>query len=63
MKNRECASSVDGQKGAENISNHFRNQYEELYNQQDSKDNMEELLGTMHSSIAQSEIYEVNRIT
>ena len=63
IKNRECATKVDGHKGAENISNHFRNQYEELYNQQSSRVEMGELLDSINDDMEHSEINEADKIT
>ena len=63
IKNRDCATSVDGQKGATNISNHFKGQYENLYNQQNSRDEMEEILDTMNNSLADEDARVVNNIT
>ena len=37
---KECATIIDGNLGAESISNHFKNQYETLYNQQKSEQDM-----------------------
>ena len=63
IKNRDCATSVDGHKGATNISNHFKAQYEDLYNQQNSRDGMEEILDTMNNSIEDEDARVVNNIT
>ena len=63
VKNREFATSVDGQKGAKNISQHFKNQYEDLYNQQNSKEGMEELLENININIKDEEVAEVDKIT
>ena len=63
IKNRDFATSVDGHKGATNISNHFKAQYEDLYNQQNSRDGMEEILDTMNNSIEDEDARVVNNIT
>ena len=63
IKNRNFATSVDGHKGATNISNHFKAQYEDLYNQQNSRDGKEEILDTMNNSIEDEDARVVNNIT
>ena len=63
IRSKEVATIVDGQKGANYISKHFRNQYEVLYNQQNSKIVMEEVLDTIDHDIEPKEVKEVNRIT
>ena len=60
---KECATTIDGQLGAENISNHFRQQYETLYNQQKSEQDMKSILNDLNNSIHDSDIMAVNSIT
>ena len=63
IENRECETKVDGHKRTANVSNHFKNQYEELYNQQDSRDDMEKLLDTITEDMETIEVSEVDKIT
>ena len=63
IKNKECATSIDGCKGAVKISNHFKTQYEELYNQQSSTEELQSFLGDINVRIKQEEYCEVERIT
>ena len=63
IQNRECASSVDNQKGSENISNLLKNQYEQLYNQQNSRGDMDELLQNINLNMEDREVKEVEKIT
>ena len=60
---KECASIIDGKLGAENISNHLKKQYENLYNQQKSELDMRNLLNNLNEQISDSDILAVNSIS
>ena len=63
VSNNEVASVVDDKIGRQNIANLFGTQYKNLYNQQESKDDMEILLQELDDTIEGDEIDQANLIT
>ena len=60
---KEVATVVDNNIEPHNIANHFGQQYKNLYNQQESKVDMEGLLEDLNHSILNNEIKYANTIT
>ena len=60
---KEVASVIDEHLGPQNIANHFGKQYKNLYNQQDSSNDMENLLEDLNISVEDDEIIYAEAIT
>ena len=60
---KEVATVVDENVGSKSIADHFGNQYKNLYNQQNSRTDMVELLEDLNGSIENHEINYANNIT
>ena len=60
---KEVATVVDENIGPQNIANHFGNQYKNLYNQQESRNDMENLLDDLNQGVGNDEIVYAEAIT
>ena len=59
----QVSSSMDGKSGSKNISDHFKNIYQELYNTHDDKDEILVINNRIESKINQSQDNILNKIT
>ena len=56
-------NQVDGVSGSENIASHFKNIYERIYNQHESKDKVNDILFDLNSKIKAHDGLELNKIS
>lgn len=57
------ASTIDGVSGAENITTHFKNIYEGIYNQHNSADKVDEILSDLNAKLTAHDTVELDRIS
>ena len=60
---KPCVSSVDGHSGDQNISNHFCDNYELLYQKHGPSDSLHTLIDNINTNLTNDSYGEVNKIT
>ena len=58
-----CAKNIDGVSGSNNISTHFKNIYEGIYNQHHSSDKVNDILTDLNSKLTDRDTADLDRIS
>ena len=56
-------NNIDGLVGAENISNHFKNMYQEIFNRHKDRDGVNKILSDINDKILPTDLLELDKIT